>query len=226
MTHHARAAAVLGVLALAGGCALQEPYVRDNHWDPRSSATKSLSGPDSVFAMGDTFRVTLQADPPLPPGAFYTWRGNEMYEGPPPPTLVYPAGDGLFRVVSSTATFEVIAVSALFDGVAVSRQVRVGQRVQSYTFSCGVACDALTWQAGTSRSVSVLAADANQVPIRRIEVAMQRGSWLSRDPAVASVAATTANPAGTITISAVAAGTTWIVVRLDRAVDSLRVVVP
>jgi len=222
--------ALVTASALAS-CRIEAPFVRDNPWDSGSNARLRLTGPDSALSVGARIAVTLSATPAIPPNGVIVWKSNEDGDGQiPPETQVWTAGPGLFEVRRATAEFQRIAVTAQLDNNIVAWEVWVGQSVAFLDLFCGSAtvqqaCDAIPMTINATRLLGTIARDANTNPIGRFGVAMARGTVTSRDPAVISTVNTVPNAQGTVTVRAVGAGTTWVVMRVDRAVDSVRFVV-
>ncbi|MCE9602894.1 MAG: hypothetical protein K8S21_11875 [Gemmatimonadetes bacterium] len=212
------------VLGVTVACHIEEPFARTNLWDEKGSATKTLSGPDSTFSIGDRIRVTLVTDPPLPPGAQFEWMSIGSSDTA---VQVFPSGDGEFLVTRSNAGFALVPVSAKFDQSVVVKHVWVGQLVASLDLFCGagVPCETSPVTAGATFVVRSTMSDANGNDIRRRNEAMKRAVTIVSDPAVASAVPTLPNAAGNWTLRANAPGSTWLVVRMDRATDSVRVVV-
>lgn len=228
MPRRARPLAWIAVAAAFLGCHLEEPFVRDNHWDPDGSATKTLVAPESTFSIGERFTVTLLADPPLPTGNLgILWSSNGVAN---PETQVFAGAPGEFVVTKAHAGYLPVAVSARFGDAVVSATVMVGQKLATFDLFCGsaaapVACDAVPLAVGATRVVGSLMRDANTNDLLHREFLMQRAQTVSRDPAVLSFAPTVANANGAWTVLGVAPGATWLVVTADGVRDSVRVVV-
>ncbi len=228
-----RALALCALLAAStlASCRIEAPFVRDNPWDTGSNARLTLTGPDSALSVGARIAVTLSAVPQIPANGVIVWKSNEAGDGiVPAETQVWTAGPGLFEVRRATADFKRIAVTAKLDNNIVAWEVWVGQSVALLDLYCGtatvqLACDATPMTINATRQLGTIARDANTNPIGRFDVAMARGTITSRDPSVISTANTVPNAQGTVTARAVGAGTTWVVMRVDRAVDSVRFVV-
>lgn len=222
------AALMIAAGATAAACHLEEPFRRDNHWDPEGSATKILIAPESTFSIGERFTVTLTGDPPLPPGLLnISWVSNGDDN---PETQVFAAGYGEFVVSKAHAGYLPVSVTARFDDAIVAATVMVGQKLSTFDLYCGSAaapqsCDATTLAVNATRTVSSTMRDANTNTIVHREFLMQRATTVSRDPGVLSSAPTTANANGTWTVRGVAPGATWLVVTADGVRDSVRVVV-
>ena len=83
-------------------CHIEEPFARNNLWDPGADVTMTLTGPDSTFSMGEVFSVNLAGDPPLPPGQLQIeWAGTSDTS-----TRVLPSGYGRFTVTLAHAQFQ------------------------------------------------------------------------------------------------------------------------
>ncbi len=217
----------LAAAAVAIGCHLEEPFVRDNLWDDKSTATRTLTGPDSTFSIGDTFSLQLVTVPALPPGAQFDWSAPGAADTA---TQVFAAGDGKFIVTRAHAGYAVVSLAAVFDGAQAGWQVRVGQKLATFDLFCGsvvapAACDATPLAVNGTRSVLSTMRDANTNDIRRRNEVMLRATIVSRDPSVLSTSVNIANAAGTFTVRGVAPGATWFVVTVDGVTDSVRVVV-
>lgn len=218
------AAAMLCGIAVTS-CHIEEPFSRNNLWDPGADVTMTLSGPDSTFSVGETFSVDLTGDPPLPPGQLQIeWTGvNDTA------TKVLPSGYGQFTVTLAHAQFQRVAVAAVFDDVIVAVTLVVGQSVAALGLYCGasplVPCDASPMPVGTTRVIRSDMRDANGNVLRRRIYAMRRAVIVSRDPGVLAIEPNAPTVEDNWTVRAVGPGSTWVVVRADRALDSVRVVV-
>lgn len=228
MRNRSRLLALLPVLALGLGCHIEEPFVRDNHWDVDSKSTLTLTGPDSTFSIGDRIVLTLVADPPLPPGPLtITWTSGGAADTA---VQIFPAGYGEFIVARANAEFRSMPVGVRFDDRLVVWNVMVGQRLAGFDLFCGpagapYACDLVAIAVGQSLTVNSTMTDANTNGLRRREALMARATTVVRDPAVLTAAPTIANPAGAWTVRGVAPGSTWLVVSADGVRDSVRIVV-
>jgi hypothetical protein len=122
------------------------------------------------------------------------------------------------------------AIAAEFNrDVVVGRNIVVGQRARTLTLACGpaaapVACDATPLGIGAAAVVRSSARDAGGSPVSGLQFAMARAHVTSRNPAVMSPAVTP-NASGTYAFTAVGVGTTWVVITMDFATDSVRFVV-
>ena len=221
---------VVGLLlgAALAGCRWEAPFTRDNLWDPGATNVKELLGPDSTFAIGDTFSLTLRTEPALPAtGYTISWFAPGAADTS---TNVYTAVDGRFLVTRAHADFAVVTVGVAFGDVTVGHQVIVGQRLATLALTCGtvaapVACDATPLAVDATRAVVSTMLDRNGNAIRRRQAVMARSTYVTRDPAVLSVQPTTPNAAGTYTVRGAGIGSTWLVVTADGRRDSVRVVV-
>ncbi len=228
----ARWITVGATVAVALGCHVEEPFARTNHWDAGGDAKKTLVAPDSTFAIGDTFTVTLTGIPPLPPGTLQIeWVSNGALDTA---TQVFPAGYGKFVVVRANAAFQVVPIAAEFDEVSVGTFVMVGQTLASLDLYCGtlaaqVACDATPLAVNGTRLVSTITSDRNTNALRRRDAMFARMTAVSRDASVLAVVPpsvpATPNMAIGYTVRGVSAGATWLVVSGDGVRDSVRVIV-
>lgn len=139
-------------------------------------------------------------------------------------------GSGTFRVAeSATARYRTYAIAARFTDyiyqVVVGRSIVVGQRVAGLQLSCTpVACDAITPVPGAVITLGTAAEDALGNYIRGVPFAMARASVVSRNSAVVRPDSTTA-ATGMFHLTAASPGTTWVVVTMDVAVDSVQLTV-
>lgn len=231
MLRRARSLATMVVWVTAVSCTIEAPFARDNPWDTGSDVVLQLTGPDSVHSIGALIDVVLSSSKPIPPGGVIVWKSNELGDGMiPAETQVFTSGPAQFVVRQATAQYAQIAVSAFLDQRIVAWQVWVGQRTESLDLYCGprlapIACDTTPMSPGSSRTIGSIALDGSTNPVGRLEFAMARGTVVSRDPSVVSTALTQPNAAGTVTVQAVGAGSTWVVMRIENGIDSVRVVV-
>jgi hypothetical protein len=224
----ALAAAALGV----GACALEPPLDRTNPFDPWSPYPMTLVGaPDTAYSIGEEFNTFIERTPPIPSdGIILKWEVTDPNDINRPVNEVQSMGDGRFRITSfATAQFRTYAIAARFTDyiyqVVVGRNIVVGQRVAALQVSCIPGpCDAITPASGTVITLATDAEDALGGFIRGIPFAMARASIVSRDPAVVRPDSTTAST-GRFHLTAGAPGTTWVVVTMDVAVDSVQLTV-
>lgn len=233
-----RSAFLLGVTMLSA-CELQPEFERSNPFDPGSPYQMRMVGvPDTLDARGARFTATIERDPPLPAGPLLiTWRATDPRFGvvpgapPIPSALVLPIGNGGF-VISQSLTAEMVttAIAAEFNSeVVVGRNIVVGQRARTLALSCGtptvpIACDATPLSIGATATVRSTSTDAGGSALSGLQFAMERARVVSRNPAVIA-SAVTPNGFGTYAFTAVAAGSTWVVITVDFATDSVRFVV-
>ena len=234
-----RRIAILLVVFAAAACELQPEFDRTNPFDPGSPYPMRMVGvPDTVDFRGARFTATIERDPQLPAGPLaITWRATDPRFGvvpgvpPIPSVLVLPVGNGEFLVSQSlTAEFVTTAIAAEFNSqVVVGRNIVVGQRARTLTLACGsaaapVACDAAALNIGATTTVLSTARDAGNSELSGLQYAMERARIVSRNPAVLA-SAVTPNGFGTYAFTAVGAGSTWVVITVDFATDSVRLVV-
>jgi hypothetical protein len=133
-------------LALAAtlvlGACLDEPFLRDNPLDIDADVSVEIVGlPDSLFSAGDTFRVSLVTDPPLPAGASIRWYGYKLES----------FGTGLFRVTGSSHEAAFATVTAELGPARVPREITrsvvVRQRIFNIVTRCDTGCryTSLNW---------------------------------------------------------------------------------
>ena len=226
-------------LLMCAACTLEPPFERSNPFDPGSPYEMRLVGvPDTVDVRGMRFTASIERDPPLPPGTLsIAWQAIDPTIIPPPFTppvasgVVLPLAGGEYLVAPSlSAQFVPVGIQARFtDEVIVSKQIVAGQRARALTLACGTlavpaACDAAPLTIGAGATVRSTMLDGGGSPLSGLQFAMARASVLSRNPAVIAPSVTP-NAAGTFNVLAAGAGSTWLVIRVDFATDSVRFVV-
>ena len=224
-----RTTILLACLALAvAGCKLEPPFERTNPYDTGGIVKIDMLGPDSIHSRGERFQMQLVGDPALPTDLMVTWQALSL--NIPSTANVEPLYAGDYLVERSSAIYEPVELAALLHDRVVGKLIFVGQRAATISLSCAPsgqpyrACDATPVVPGAPITVYTSLADALSYPIARAGVALARGSLESRDPSVAvAVAEPLAESATSVRFAAVGAGTTWLVVRVDDAVDSVRV---
>lgn len=222
--------AVLGTV----GCGLAEPYDRSNPFDPGSPYSMRIVGaPDTVYARGDRFQVTIERDPPLNPlPSRLQWEATDLNDSyTPVPTLTMLFQGDYMVNDKVTAEYRQMGIGAYFnDEVTVGRTVIVGQRTEQLSLTCGTvavpaACDAAPTSLGAFVNVRSAGLDANGYPVRGLEFAIERAEVTLRTPGVLQDFVQP-NPSGIYQFQAIGSGSTWVVIRVDRGVDSVRVEVP
>lgn len=222
MTRARRTARLCWMLAAVQACQLEAPFARTNPFDSGGSATLTLGGPDSVHAIAQRFTLHLQSSlGPIGEEAFVAWDASER--------TVLPLAKGEFIVHLASAQYVPVSLSAVLDRVLVGHTVYVGQRAASLDISCApppapvVPCDPTLATAGI-RDAWVHLYDANLRSVNDTPFALARAGngVVSRDAAVAQ-AALTPGAFAPLRITAVGVGSTWLVLTVDDAIDSLRV---
>lgn len=217
------------------GCTLEPPFDRSNPFDPGSPYEMRLVGvPDTLDARGARFTAVIERDPPLNiDNLSIRWEAIDPRFGsvppapPPPSTLVLPLAAGEFVLSANlSAEFVTTSIGARFNSaVVVGRNIVVGQRARTLTLSCaGGACDATPLGIGATASIGSSSLDANGHLLSGLQHAMARATVVSRNPAVIAPSVTP-NAGGNYGVTAVGAGSTWVVITVDFATDSVRFVV-
>ena len=215
--------AMVAILVLGVACDLQAPYARTNPFDPEARIGLRLAGPDSSHTLGERLRFTVESDVPLPPGPLYVnWQSDN-------PALLVSGANGEFVVLSASARYAAIGVTATFGDVPVRRILLLGQSADTLRLACGslavpVACDATAIGIGATLDIRPRLADAHGNAVRSPADALGRAVVTSRTSGVVQPVPEGAS-AGVVRIRGLAAGSTWVVVRVDRGTDSVRVVV-
>jgi hypothetical protein len=214
---------LIAALLLAAACDLQAPYARTNPFDPGGTIRMRIVGPDSSHALGERLRFAIEADAALPPGPLYVnWQSDN-------PALLVSAANGEFVVLGASARFTELGITATFGEVPVRRTILLGQSADSLRLACGTmavpaACDATPMTVGATLDVRPRLVDAFGNVVRSPSDALARAVLAARTAGVVQVLPDGA-AAGVIRLRATAAGTSWVVVRVDRGTDSVRVVV-
>lgn len=222
-----RLVATLALVAL--GCQLEPPFDRSNPFDPGSPyEIRFVGAPDTVASIGERFQVTLEREPPIDQAALsIQWEVADPNDAFVVPTELRHLFNGEFSGTSTmTAQLRTLAIAARFnDAVVVGRNIVVGQLVATLNPSCGVtACTAVAVGVGGTLAVFTDARDALGAAVQQEQFAMQRASVTVRAPAILTPSYTP-NASGTYGFAVTGTGTTWVVIRSDRAVDSVQVTV-
>lgn len=234
MTRRRHIPALLLALLASASCRIEKPFVRSNPMDPASIYDFELQGPDSTHSRGEQFELVLASTPEMPAGEYYLeWDAADWIDENTRETreIVLSLGNGAFVAHSATARYRLIFLGVELDDVVVGRQVQVGQKAVAMALSCAPftqplqACDATPTAPGQVIPVYLELRDPAGGLLREVEWAVQRTLLISRNPAVVSTLPVTSDPNGIVRIRAESAGTTWVVVRTDDAVDSVRVIV-
>lgn len=219
MTRARKIARLCVLLAAAQACQIEAPFARTNPFDSGGSATLTLAGPDSVHAMAQRFTLDLQSSlGPIDEEAFVAWDAVERN--------VLPLANGEFIVHLASAQYVPVHLSAVLDRVIVGHTVFIGQRAASFDISCDpgvlvVPCDTLL-AIDTGRDTWLRLYDANLRSVNDAPFALARAGngVVSRDPAVAQ-ATLLPGASAPLQLTAVGIGSTWLVLTVDDAIDSL-----
>jgi hypothetical protein len=225
----------LAIVLAALGCSLEPPFERSNPFDPGSPFEMRLVGvPDTLDARGARFTAVIERDPPLDTDNLsIRWEAVDPRFGgvppspPPPSTLVLPLADGEFVLSANlSAEFVTTSIGARFNSsIVVGRNIVVGQRARTLTLACaGAACDAAPLNVGATATIGSSATDGNGHVLSGLQHAMARATVVSRNPSVIALNVTP-NASGTYGVTAVGAGSAWVVITVDFATDSVRFVV-
>lgn len=224
-----RRAIVVWVLVAASACALEPPFDRSNPFDPGSPyEIRFVGAPDTVASIGERFQVTLERDPPIDQSALsIRWEVTDPNNLDVVPTELRHLFGGEFNSTNTmTAQLKTLALGARFnDAVVIGRNIVIGQLVATLNPSCGAtACTAVPVSVGGTLSVLTDARDALGAAVQQEQYAMQRASVTVRAPAILTPTYIP-NSLGTYSFAVTGTGTTWVVFRSDRAVDSVQVTI-
>jgi hypothetical protein len=220
----------LAAIALTAlGCSLEPPFDRTNPFDPGSPYVISFLGaPDTVASIGERFQVTLDRDPPIDQSELsIQWQVSDPNDILVTPVELQHLFNGEYIGTNlMSAQLRTLAIGARFNSaVVVGRNITVGQLVATLNPSCGAtACSAVPVGVGGTLTVFTDARDALNQVVRLEQFAMQRATVTVRSPSVLTPT-WTPNGSGTYTFSVTGTGTTWVVIRSDRAVDSVQVTI-
>lgn len=222
---------------------MEPPFARTNPMDSGSDYQVTLSGPDSVHSMGETFRITMTTDPALPADDYeFVWEAGPVYECfPEPPCFrkspvpIYMAAvvtKGEFSVIDTRADHRMMHATVHFGDVPHSHRVFVGQKAVALDLSCSPwtlpydPCDDNLFQTADTIRLHARMFDARGHPIaRKPGFALERGQVIPRDDVVQSYAMPHDPYRSLYLLNPLRAGATWVVVKIDDAVDSVYVVV-
>lgn len=235
-------AGAFALLVLTAACEIKEPFVRANPLDPASIYDISITGPDSVHSLSERIQLTVQSTPPFPDDDYFVqWTANNYVECVPPGSpncrkidypIVLSAGSGEYAVIDIEARYRSVLLVAHFGDVLAVHSVLLGQKVVALDLSCAPwslplnSCDSAPFARGSVIALYTRMTDPDGAAIsQKVEYAIERATVFSRDSGVVLPQPITADPSGAIRVGAVGAGTTWVVVRVDDAVDSVRVTV-
>lgn len=213
----------VGALVVLQACRLEKPFERTNPFDEGGVAELSLTGPDSVHSIAQRFTVEIESSIGMPEGElFIGWHSAELQ--------VLPLAEGEFIVHLATARYVPVRLSASLNRVLVGHTVYVGQRARSLEISCApggpvTPCDAPPLPVGQARDALVRLYDANLRSVGDAAYALERDGGtvvVSRDAGVAQ-ASLIPDATPILRMTAMGAGSTWIVLAVDDAIDSVRV---
>lgn len=230
------------VAALVGtACSVEPPFARTNPMDSGSNYDVIVHGPDSVHSLGERFTLTLSSTPVLPDGDYeLVWEASPHIECLPknavgciqtPTEVATVAGEGEFEVIDMRAEYRTIAVSVYFGRKVFSHLVTIGQKAVAMQLSCSATgpvdpCDDEPFFRADTISVYPRMVDARGNPIvKKIGFGLQRGSIVSRNRAVIMPVPVDVERSNAIRVETRSGGTTWLVVHVDEATDSIRVAV-
>lgn len=214
------ASAVVATALLALPSCMDGPFERTNPFDLEAPFEIALLGiPDTLNAVGEQFRVTIDADPPLPEGILaLDWDAIG-------PGALVSRGDGSYYVSNLAGASPSPATVRLSIGDRViERALIIRQRVDTLALRCIAAgCDSLTGL-GALAGIYASAWDASQAPINGRQAAFARGTFTVRDTMVLRRELPDNEP-GSVRFSARGNGVTWVVAQVDHGLDSLRMIV-
>lgn len=227
--------AILGVTGVAG-CKLEKPFARTNPLDPENTLTFTLVGPDSSHAIGAVLTYALSSDPPQPLAEYNsTWLAysdsvhfvtGDVYIA----DAVVPTGDGIFLVTNASLRYRRHTAVVRFHLREVGYTVLTGQKAVTLELSCAPwsqpANDcAAPLEVGSLISVHPRGTDAGGHPLHEFQFGLQRAQVTFRTPGIVTQEQGGSTMLPHVRLRGVGAGSTWVVVRMDEATDSVLVTV-
>lgn len=197
--------------ALALGCG---DYAHRNPYDPETETRIVITGPDTLWSIGEPAQYTATVSPAIPGGLGVVWG-------------VADPGDGRFVLGGANGSFRGLIVgtghvTATVGRHTVSKRVVVRQRAARVFICPAVQCSPLQLgPVGTTRQLPVGQYDAFGTPL---DGSQPRSAVTYTSDAPSIVAIVTGSPTS-VTIQGVGNGTTWVRARLADWTDSVRVTV-
>lgn len=218
-----------GLTLAALSCTLEPPFDRTNPFDPGSPyEIRFVGAPDTVASIGERFQVTLERDPPIDQSALaIQWQVTDPNDILITPVELWHLFNGEFIGTNlMSAQLRTLAIGARFNSaVVVGQSIVVGQLVAELNPAClGYACSSVAVPVGGTMTITTDARDAEGEAVRLEQFAMQRAVVTVRNAAVLAPA-WSPNAQGSYSFSVTGTGTTWVVIRSDRATDSVQVTI-
>lgn len=203
-------------LLLSLACADCGEYAHRNPYDPDTATRITISGPDTLWSIGEIAQYTATVSPTLPDSGI-VW-GPLVGNGPT--DVIFPVGRGKYQSLKiGTAT--VVAIVGRHEGV---KQVVVRQRAARVFLFCPRSCTTLAMgPVGVIYVLSVVQYDAHG---NALEGTQPRSAvaYSSRNPAIVAIEPASGTPTG-VAIRAVANGSTYVRAVLGDWADSVLVTV-
>ncbi len=224
----------ISLAMLAAGCMTEPPFARSNPLDEGSDYHITLSGPDSTHSLGERVTLVMHSDPPLPDDDYViSWVAGPYIHGRDTTQVAASAGDGVFEVFDAGAWYHTIYLSVNLGSNTFAHRLTIGQKAVSLELSCSAwplpvdPCDDVPFDLGDTVTLHTRMLDALGNPIVKDPgFALRRGLVLSRDISVVRTYPLPGNDDNSmIFLEPQGAGATWVIVQIDDASDSMRVVV-
>lgn len=233
-----RALATLASAALvvSGGCRIEPPFARTNPLDPDHTLEITLDGPDSVHSVQQTLTYTLASDPQVALEDYsFLWKVYsdlvDMFTGRPiDATDIISTGAGTVRVLAATSQYRKHTVVARFNLREVGHVLYSGQKAVTLELSCSPWTQpendcTTTYEVDSLISVHPRATDPGGHPLGAIQHGLLRSQVILRNAGIVARELGTGDPLPYVRLRATGVGSTWVVVRMDEATDSVLVTV-
>ena len=193
-------------------------YAHTNPFDPKTDTRITISGPDTLWAIGEVAEYTATVTPAMIEGTDVVWGplvGAGSFD------VIVPTGHGQYRA-ASVGEAPVVAIVGRHEA---TKSVVVRQRPARVFFFCtGQSCTTFAaGPPGVTRALTVGQYDANGYPLGGTQ---PRASitYTSGNPTIVAIAPGTGTPLG-VSIQTVATGSAFVYAQLGSWKDSVLVTV-
>jgi hypothetical protein len=191
-------------------------YAHTNPYDPETDTRIVITGPDTLWSIGEVAQYSATVSPAIPGGAGILLSVADPGNGTP----VLSGGNGGTFQALTVGTGQVLASVGRH---VVGKRVVVRQRPARVFFFCPNACTSLSLANGTTRELLVGQYDALGTGLRSGQP-RSPVSYSSSNPAIVAIVTGTEAPTG-VSIRAAAPGIAYVLAQLGDWRDSVRVTV-